>query len=37
MNPDVCYEHGNTCDEKGCLCWVLMKEDCEQCLEEAAK
>jgi hypothetical protein len=35
MNPDVCYEHSNTCDDLNCLCFVLMKEDCESCLEEA--
>ena len=33
MNPDVCYEHGNSCETqcKGCICNVLMKEDCESC------
>jgi len=31
VNPDVCYEHGNTCEDPHCICFVLMKEDCEQC------
>ena len=33
MNPDVCYEHGDSCETqcKGCICKVLMKEDCESC------
>ena len=35
MNPDVCYEHGNTCDDPKCICFVLIKEDCEKCLEAA--
>jgi len=31
VNPDICYEHGNTCEDPHCFCFVLMKEDCEQC------
>jgi len=37
VNPDVCYEHGNTCEDPHCLCFVLMKEDCEECTPELIK
>lgn len=37
MNPDWCYEHGSMCETlcKGCICSIVMKEDCESCLELA--